>query len=219
MNIRENLIDINDRIKANAKGPVTLVAVSKTVTCDEVRAAMDAGQTVFGENRVQELQNKYSVIGNKATWHLIGHLQTNKVKYVVDKVDLIHSVDSTRLADEISRCCISKNIVMPCLLQVNVSKEDSKSGVYMEDVDRMVDYMLGLEGISLKGFMTMAPLDASESELHNIFSKLYKKYLDIKQEYIHNTDICMLSMGMTHDFEIALQEGANIIRVGTGIFH
>lgn len=219
MNIRENLIDINERIKANAKGPVTLVAVSKTVTSEEVKVAMDAGQSVFGENRVQELQNKYSVLGDSATWHLIGHLQTNKVKYIVDKVSLIHSVDSTRLADEISRCCVSKDIVMPCLLQVNVSKEDSKSGVYMEDVDRMVDYMLGLGGISLKGFMTMAPLDATESELHKIFSQLYKKYLDIRQEYIHNTDICMLSMGMTHDFEIALQEGANIIRVGTGIFH
>ena len=219
MNIRENLIDINERIKANARGPVTLVAVSKTVTCDEVRVAMDAGQCVFGENRVQELQNKYSVIGDDATWHLIGHLQTNKVKYVVDKVKLIHSVDSTRLASESSRCCVAKNIVMPCLLQVNVSKEDSKSGVYMEDVNRMVDYMLGLDGICLKGLMTMAPLEASERELHNIFSTLYKKYLDIKQEYIHNTDICMLSMGMTHDFEIALQEGANIIRVGTGIFH
>lgn len=219
MNIRENLIDINERIKANAKGPVTLVAVSKTVTSEEVKVAMDAGQSVFGENRVQELQNKYSVLGDSATWHLIGHLQTNKVKYVVDKVSLIHSVDSTRLADEISRCCTTKNIVMPCLLQVNVSKEDSKSGVYMEDVDRMVDYMLGLSGISLKGFMTMAPFDATESELHKIFSQLYKKYLDIRQEYIHNTDICMLSMGMTHDFEIALQEGANIIRVGTGIFH
>ncbi len=219
MNIRENLIDINERIKANAKGPVTLVAVSKTVTSEEVKVAMDAGQSVFGENRVQELQNKYSVLGDSATWHLIGHLQTNKVKYVVDKVSLIHSVDSTRLADEISRCCTAKNIVMPCLLQVNVSKEDSKSGVYMEDVDRMVDYMLGLSGISLKGFMTMAPFDATESELHKIFSQLYKKYLDIRQEYIHNTDICMLSMGMTHDFEIALQEGANIIRVGTGIFH
>ena len=219
MNIRENLIDINERIKANAKGPVTLVAVSKTVTSEEVKVAMDAGQSVFGENRVQELQNKYSVLGDSATWHLIGHLQTNKVKYVVDKVSLIHSVDSTRLADEISRCCTAKNIVMPCLLQVNVSKEDSKSGVYMEDVDRMVDYMLGLGGISLKGFMTMAPFDATESELHKIFSQLYKKYLDIRQEYIHNTDICMLSMGMTHDFEIALQEGSNIIRVGTGIFH
>lgn len=219
MNIRENLIDINERIKANAKGPVTLVAVSKTVTSEEVKVAMDAGQSVFGENRVQELQNKYSVLGDSATWHLIGHLQTNKVKYVVDKVSLIHSVDSTRLADEISRCCTAKNIVMPCLLQVNVSKEDSKSGVYMEDVDRMVDYMLGLSGISLKGFMTMEPFDATESELHKIFSQLYKKYLDIRQEYIHNTDICMLSMGMTHDFEIALQEGANIIRVGTGIFH
>lgn len=219
MNIRENLIDINERIKANAKGPVTLVAVSKTVTSEEVKVAMDAGQSVFGENRVQELQNKYSVLGDSATWHLIGHLQTNKVKYVVDKVSLIHSVDSTRLADEISRCCTAKNIVMPCLLQVNVSKEDSKSGVYMEDVDRMVDYMLGLSGISLKGFMTMAPFDATESELHKIFSQLYKKYLDIRQEYIHNTDVCMLSMGMTHDFEIALQEGANIIRVGTGIFH
>lgn len=219
MNIRENLIDINERIKANAKGPVTLVAVSKTVTSEEVKVAMDAGQSVFGENRVQELQNKYSVLGDSATWHLIGHLQTNKVKYIVDKVSLIHSVDSTRLADEISRCCVAKDIVMPCLLQVNVSKEDSKSGVYMEDVDRMVDYMLGLGGISLKGFMTMAPFDATESELHKIFSQLYKKYLDIRQEYIHNTDICMLSMGMTHDFEIALQEGANIIRVGTGIFH
>ena len=177
MNIRENLIYINERIKANARGPVTLVAVSKTVTCDEVRVAMDAGQCVFGENRVQELQNKYSVIGDDATWHLIGHLQTNKVKYVVDKVKLIHSVDSTRLASEISRCCVAKNIVMPCLLQVNVSKEDSKSGVYMEDVNRMVDYMLGLDGICLKGLMTMAPLEASERELHNIFSTLYKKYL------------------------------------------
>lgn len=219
MNIEANLREINDKIKANATGPVTLVAVSKMVTCDEVRVAMEHGQTVFGENRVQELQKKYSEIGDAATWHLIGHLQTNKVKYIIDKASLIHSVDSTRLADEISKCAVAAGKQMPCLLQVNVSREESKSGVYMEEVDRMVEYMMSLPGIRLQGLMTMAPAVATDSELHKIFSQLNKKYLDIKQEYNHNKDICMLSMGMTHDFEIALQEGANIIRVGTGVFH
>ena len=172
MNICENLREINEKIRLNSKEKVTLVAVSKTVTCDEVRTCIDCGQTVFGENRVQELQKKYAELGNTVDWHLIGHLQTNKVKYIIDKVSLIHSVDSTKLADEISKCALSKGIKMPCLLQVNVSKEESKSGVYMEDVQRTADYMLGLEGIELKGLMTMAPKEASESELHKIFSQL-----------------------------------------------
>ncbi len=229
MTIRKNLEALEQKIaEAAAKSgrrreDITLVAVSKTVGAAEVAEAYGAGQRIFAENRVQNLLEKLSAVEayglEQADWHLIGTLQTNKVKYIIDKVSLIHSVDSAHLADEIDRCAAKHGRKMDCLLQVNVSGEASKHGVALADVDRMVEHFAGLDNVCLKGLMTMAPLDADEPELRKIFSSLYRKYIDIGSQKAHNVDMSFLSMGMTHDFSYAIEEGSNMIRIGTGIFH
>lgn len=229
MTICANLAEINEKIAAAAaksgrkREDITLVAVSKTVGAAEVNEAYATGQRVFAENRVQCLLEKLDTTAqynlNDIDWHLIGSLQTNKVKYIIDKVSLIHSVDSIHLAEEINKCAAKKGLKMNCLLQVNVSGEESKHGVEIEDVDRIVEEFTKFDNLTLKGLMTMAPFEADEYELRSIFSKLHKKYIDIGSQKGHNVDMSYLSMGMTHDFTYAIEEGSNMIRVGTGIFH
>lgn len=229
MTICANLAEINEKIAAAAaksgrkREDITLVAVSKTVGAAEVNEAYATGQRVFAENRVQCLLEKLDTTAqynlNDIDWHLIGSLQTNKVKYIIDKVSLIHSVDSIHLAEEINKCATKKGLKMNCLLQVNVSGEESKHGVEIEDVDRIVEEFTKFDNLTLKGLMTMAPFEADEYELRSIFSKLHKKYIDIGSQKGHNVDMSYLSMGMTHDFTYAIEEGSNMIRVGTGIFH
>ena len=229
MTICANLAEINEKIAVAAaksgrkREDITLVAVSKTVGAAEVNEAYASGQRVFAENRVQCLLEKLDTTAqynmNDVDWHLIGSLQTNKVKYIIDKVSLIHSVDSIHLAEEINKCAAKKGLKMNCLLQVNVSGEESKHGVELEDVDRIVEEFTKFDNLTLKGLMTMAPLEADEYELRSIFSKLHKKYIDIGSQKGHNVDMSYLSMGMTHDFTYAIEEGSNMIRVGTGIFH
>lgn len=229
MTICANLAEINEKIAVAAaksgrkREDITLVAVSKTVGAAEVNEAYASGQRVFAENRVQCLLEKLDTTAqynmNDIDWHLIGSLQTNKVKYIIDKVSLIHSVDSIHLAEEINKCAAKKGLKMNCLLQVNVSGEESKHGVELEDVDRIVEEFTKFDNLTLKGLMTMAPLEADEYELRSIFSKLHKKYIDIGSQKGHNVDMSYLSMGMTHDFTYAIEEGSNMIRVGTGIFH
>ena len=229
MTICANLAEINEKIAVAAaksgrkREDITLVAVSKTVGAAEVNEAYASGQRVFAENRVQCLLEKLDTTAqynmNDVDWHLIGSLQTNKVKYIIDKVSLIHSVDSIHLAEEINKCAAKKGLKMNCLLQVNVSGEESKHGVELEDVDRIVEEFTKFDNLTLKGLMTMAPFEADEYELRSIFSKLHKKYIDIGSQKGHNVDMSYLSMGMTHDFTYAIEEGSNMIRVGTGIFH
>ena len=229
MTICANLAEINEKIAVAAaksgrkREDITLVAVSKTVGAAEVNEAYASGQRVFAENRVQCLLEKLDTTAqynmNDIDWHLIGSLQTNKVKYIIDKVSLIHSVDSIHLAEEINKCAAKKGLKMNCLLQVNVSREESKHGVELEDVDRIVEEFTKFDNLTLKGLMTMAPFEAEEYELRSIFSKLHKKYIDIGSQKGHNVDMSYLSMGMTHDFTYAIEEGSNMIRVGTGIFH
>ena len=229
MTICANLAEINEKIAVAAaksgrkREDITLVAVSKTVGAAEVNEAYASGQRVFAENRVQCLLEKLDTTAqynlNDIDWHLIGSLQTNKVKYIIDKVSLIHSVDSIHLAEEINKCAAKKGLKMNCLLQVNVSGEESKHGVELEDVDRIVEEFTKFDNLTLKGLMTMAPFEADEYELRSIFSKLHKKYIDIGSQKGHNVDMSYLSMGMTHDFTYAIEEGSNMIRVGTGIFH
>lgn len=229
MTIQENLKKLEDKIaEAAAKSgrkreDITLVAVSKTVGAAEVAEAYRLGQRVFAENRVQCLLEKYEAIEPSAfpgiDWHLIGTLQTNKVKYIIDKISLIHSVDSMHLADEIDKCAAKRGVRMDCLLQVNVSGEESKHGVALAEVDRLVEHFTGLDNVCLKGLMTMAPLDANEAELRKIFSALHQKYIDIDSQKGHNINMSYLSMGMTHDFSYAIEEGSNMVRIGTGIFH
>ena len=233
MSIRENLENVHARIQAalsksgRPADAVTLVAVSKYSTAQDVLEAVACGQRIFAENRVQQLLEKWEALDEykkqgvdipEITWHLIGHLQTNKVKYVVGKVALIHSVDSIRLAEEINRVGEKKGVVTDILLEVNVSGEESKSGISPEEIDDFVTQIAAFQNVRLKGFMTMAPKGAAEQELRKIFSCLYEKFIDKKCKMVHNVDMTYLSMGMSADFEIAIEEGANMIRVGHGVF-
>lgn len=233
MSIDQNLNRVHAQIEAAAQrrgvsaNCISLVAVSKYSTAEDVLEAARLGQTVFAENRVQQLMEKWNrleelrtqgVVIPEIQWHLIGHLQTNKVKYIVGKVALIHSVDSIRLVEEIDRQSAKKGIVSQILLEVNVSGEESKSGISLEEIDSFCKEMERFNYVQLKGFMTMAPKGAEEPELRRIFSALYEKFVDKKQQMLHNVDMTYLSMGMSADFEVAIEEGANVIRVGHGVF-
>lgn len=233
MSIEQNLKRIHTQIEAAAarRGAkadcISLVAVSKYSTAEDVLEAARFGQTVFAENRVQQLMEKWNrleelrtqgIVIPEITWHLIGHLQTNKVKYIVGKVALIHSVDSIRLVEEIDRQSAKKGIVSQILLEVNVSGEESKSGISLGEIDNFCKEMERFHCVELKGLMTMAPKGAEEKELRRIFSALYEKFVDKKQQMLHNVDMTYLSMGMSADFEVAIEEGANMIRVGHGVF-
>lgn len=222
-NIKDNLLNVQQRVESacaksgrNAED-ITLLAVTKTVPVERIREIMGLGITSLGENRVQEMLSKYDELPD-ATWHIIGHLQTNKVKSIVGKVDLIHSVDSLRLAEEIGRQSAARGISTNILLEVNVSGEESKYGMNLDFVDEMVEHCAGIDGLCVKGLMTMAPLGAHESEIRKIFSSLFKKYVDISAKKYDNVSMEYLSMGMSNDFDIAIEEGANIVRVGRGLF-
>ena len=200
---------------------VTLIAVTKTVGPEAVEEAISAGVTQFGENRVQMLLDKQktpALVAPDITWHLIGHLQTNKVKYIIDRVALIHSVDSIHLAEEINRCAKKAEKKMPVLLQLNISGEESKSGLAPEEVPGFLEEFSKLDSIILKGLMTMTPLAAADDEKRRIFRKLHNIYVDIGEKPIYNVDMSILSMGMSRDFEIAVEEGATMVRIGTSIF-
>ena len=222
-NIKDNLDSVMKRIdSACAKSgrkpeDITLLAVTKTVPVERIREIMNLGVTSLGENRVQELLTKYDELQG-AKWHIIGHLQTNKVKSIVGKVELIHSVDSVRLAEEIGKQSVAKGITTDILLEVNVSGEESKFGMNLDLVDEMLAECSKISGIFVKGLMTMAPLGAPESEIRKIFSSLFKKYVDISSKKYDNVNMEYLSMGMSNDFDIAIEEGANIVRVGRGLF-
>lgn len=222
-NISENLKNVSERIEKACKkagrdvSEITLLAVTKTVPAERIKEIMDLGVTSLGENRVQELLSKYDDLPD-ASWHIIGHLQRNKVKSIIGKTVLIHSVDSLRLAQEIGKQSEDAGITTDILLEVNVSGEESKFGMPLSNVDEMIENCSGIKGICVKGLMTMAPLGADDSEIRNIFSSLYKKYVDISGKKYDNISMEYLSMGMSGDFEIAIEEGANIVRVGRGLF-
>lgn len=200
------------------RSEVTLIAVSKTKPVEMIREAMEAGADVFGENKVQELCEKYEVLPKNLHWHLIGHLQRNKVKYVVDKAELIHSVDSLRLAEEISKEAVKKGIQVNILIEVNVAEEESKFGVTAEDTEALVRAAALLPNIHIRGLMTIAPYVENPEENRPIFRTLKKLAVDIKMKNIDNVSMDVLSMGMTGDYEVAIEEGATMVRVGTGIF-
>ena len=197
---------------------VTLVAVTKNHDVAAMREAIAAGATNVGENRVQEAKGKFAEIGNSVTWHLIGHLQTNKVRQAVKFSDLIHSVDSLHLAEAISSEAARIDKVQDILVQVNLAKEDSKSGVYREDLQEVLQAMTKLPNLRLRGLMCMAPNYDDVEKCRPLFREMYKIYQQIKEMGLPASNIDMLSMGMTHDYEIAVEEGANVVRVGTAIF-
>lgn len=226
MNISGNYEVIKEEVAKSAlrsgRKPedITIVAVCKTVGVKEVLEANETGIVDFAENRVQNFLAKYEELSEKdLNWHLIGHLQTNKVKYILDKVKLIHSLDSIKLAKEIERQAKAINKSVDCLLQLNVSGEEQKYGLEPEKVYEFLDEVSKLEYLKIKGLMTMAPLEAEEKELREIFSQTRKLYVDISKYSMHNINMTYLSMGMSGDYRVAIEEGANMVRIGTGIFH
>ena len=197
---------------------VTVIAVSKTKPVEMIEEAMEAGARVFGENKVQELCDKYEQLPKDLHWHLIGHLQRNKVKYIVDKAELIHSVDSLKLAEEISKEALKKNVEVNILIEVNVAEEESKFGVSVEETPVLVEEIAKLPGIHIQGLMTIAPYTTDPEENRPVFCTLKKLAVDIKKKNIDNVCMDVLSMGMTGDYQVAVEEGATLVRVGTGIF-
>ncbi len=197
---------------------VTLIAVSKTKPLSDIEQLISHGVNEYGENKVQELVDKYENVSKPVNWHLIGHLQTNKVKYIVDKAKLIHSVDSFHLAKEIDKEAKKKNVVAEILIQVNIAHEDTKFGINENDVYELLNQIKDLHNVKVRGLMTIAPFveNAEENRVH--FRNLYQLLLDIKSKNIDNIDMSILSMGMTNDYMVAIEEGATMVRVGTGIF-
>lgn len=222
--ITENLQDVEKRIVAacervgRKREEVTLVAVSKTKPIEMLQEAYEAGSRYFGENKVQELVDKYEVMPKDIHWQMIGHLQRNKVKYIVDKVDMIHSVDSIRLAEEIDKEAAKKGVIVNILLEVNMAKEDTKFGLMPEDVMDFVGEIVRFENIRVQGLMTIAPFVDNPEENRKYFADLKKLSVDIAKKRVNNVNMSVLSMGMTNDFEVAIEEGATMVRVGTAIF-
>lgn len=222
--LKENLAQVQSKIndaclRANRNpNEITLIAVSKTKPLSNIETLVTYGATEFGENKVQELCDKYENISTPVNWHLIGHLQTNKVKYIVDKACLIHSVDSIHLAKAIEKEAAKKDIVVNVLIQVNMAKEESKFGIDEEEIYDFIHQIKDLYHIKVKGLMTIAPFVENPEENRQVFRKMHQLLLDIKSKNIDNIDMCILSMGMTNDYEVAIEEGSTMVRVGTGIF-
>lgn len=215
--VQENIMDACRKVGRNPE-EVTLVAVSKTKPVEMLQEAYDAGARVFGENKVQEIMDKYDRLPSDIQWHMIGHLQRNKVKYIIDKVAMIHSVDSVRLAQTIEAEAAKKDIVMPVLVEVNVAEEESKFGLSTDEVIPFLEEISQYPHIAVKGLMTIAPFVDDAEENRGVFVKLKKLSVDIAAKNINNVTMSVLSMGMTGDYQVAVQEGATMVRVGTGIF-
>lgn len=223
--IEKNLCEIKKRIAAAAKrsgrteNDIRLIAVTKTHPAEMINEAIDLGVTDIGENKVQEILEKYDMVKKGVRWHLIGHLQTNKVKYIVDKVYMIHSVDSVKLMDEIERQAEKHGVpAVKILIEVNVSGEETKFGTDFAGLQEMLDHAETLKHIKVCGLMTILPkIDIGVSNrLH--FHNIYNKFIDISRIKYDNVNMEFLSMGMSGDFEMAIEEGSNMVRIGTAIF-
>ncbi len=212
--------DIRQACIRSGRNPeeVTLIAVSKTKPVSMIQEAIQAEQIVFGENKVQELCSKYEELPKNLHWHMIGHLQRNKVKYVADKVALIHSVDSFRLAKTIDQEGEKIGRVIPLLIEVNVAQEETKFGVSVEDTLPLISEISTLSHVEIRGLMTIAPYVEDPEENRPVFRKLKQLSVDIKDKNMNNVYMDILSMGMTNDYQVAVEEGATLVRVGTGIF-
>ena len=220
----ENLAEVEKHVQeacdraGRSRDEVTLIAVSKTKPVSMIEELLPGGTRDFGENKVQELCEKYEVLPRDIRWHLIGHLQRNKVKYIVDKAYLIHSVDSLRLAETISEEGVKKGVTVPVLIEVNVAGEESKFGVTPEETEALVREIAKLPAIRVKGLMTIAPYVENPEDNRVHFSSLKQLSVDIGKKNIDNVSMNVLSMGMTGDYQVAIEEGATMVRVGTGIF-
>lgn len=222
--IKKNIEAVENKIKnaCTKSGRDTdtahLIAVSKTKPVAMLQQAYDAGIRDFGENKVQEILEKYDQLPGDIRWHMIGHLQRNKVKYIIDKVCLIHSVDSLRLAEEISKEAVKHNLTMPILIELNIAEENSKFGLTFEECEEMIRKVSALPNIQIKGLMTVAPFVEDAEENRQYFKIMKQLSVDIMTKNIDNVRMDILSMGMTGDYEVAIEEGATHVRVGTGIF-
>lgn len=213
-NIRDNLA----KVQKNLKDGVLLVAVTKTHTAMEINEAIDAGVTDIGENKVQEILDKYDKV-KPVRWHMIGHLQTNKVKYIIDKVSLIHSVDSMKLAQEIQKQAQRHGITMDILIQVNAAGEESKFGIEPGSVKELIMEILdNCPNVNVKGLMFVAPFAEDPEEVRGYFAQVAAMYNEYSKISHQRLDFRYLSMGMSHDYLTAMEEGANLVRVGSAIF-
>ena len=223
MSVCENYLAVEEKVKeacrraGRNRDEVTLIAVSKTKPMSMIEELLPLGVVDFGENKVQELTAKEEALPSGLHWHMIGHLQRNKVKYIVDKAYLIHSVDSLRLAEAVSQEAVKKGVTANILIEVNVAGEDSKFGVAPEET-ALVEAISKLPNIAVKGLMTIAPFVENAEENREVFRNLRKLSVDIEEKKFNNVTMAVLSMGMTGDYEVAIEEGATMVRVGTGIF-
>ncbi len=222
--LKENLQKVEENIEAACKragrdrSEVTLIAVSKTKPVDMLQEVYDTGIREFGENKVQEMMDKYEVLPKDIHWHMIGHLQRNKVKYLMGKTALIHSVDSLRLAEEISAQSVKHDVITDILIEVNIAGEESKFGTSREEAMALVEATAKLPNIHICGLMTIAPYVDVPEDNRKYFRGIRELSVDIKEKNIDNVDMRILSMGMSGDYEVAIEEGATMVRVGTGIF-
>lgn len=222
--IKENLANVRKNIEESCKkvgrdvSEVTLITVSKTKPLSDLRIAYEEGSRDFGENKVQELISKIDEMPSDVKWHLIGHLQRNKVKYIAGKVAMIHSVDSYRLAEEINVQAKKNSCVIPILIEINIAGEDTKFGIKPEEAEELIREISELENVKVSGLMTIAPNVANPEENRAYFKAMKDLFVDISSKNIDNVEMKVLSMGMTNDYTVAVEEGATMIRVGTGIF-
>ena len=224
MSVCENYLAVEEKVKeacrraGRSRDEVTLIAVSKTKPMSMIEELLPLGVVDFGENKVQELTAKEEALPSHIRWHMIGHLQRNKVKYIVDKAFLIHSVDSLRLARQIETDAAKAGLDVDILLEVNVAREESKYGFMLEEVEDAIMTIKDFPHVHIKGLMTIAPFVENPEENRGIFKKLFEFAVDIDKKNIDNVTMGVLSMGMTGDYEVAVEEGATMVRVGTGIF-
>ena len=217
--IKENFLEITENIRTAAKGrEVILLAATKTVDIENINYSISLGVQHIGENRVQEFLAKESFYDKSAHKHFIGHLQTNKVKDIVGKVELIHSVSSLKLAKEISKVSVKKGITSNILLEVNIGKEESKSGFLADELYENAEIISKLPGICINGLMAIPPICTDNSNNRQYFSEMNKLFVDIRAKKLDNSNMKYLSMGMTDDYITAIEEGANIVRIGTGLY-
>ena len=222
--LKENFQSVEARIQAacdragRSRKEVTLISVSKTKPVEMLQTIYEAGSRDFGENKVQEMCDKIEQLPADIRWHMIGHLQTNKVKYIVGRVSLIHSVDSLHLAQEIEKQATKLDVIVPILIEVNIAEEESKFGIHKEETISLVREVATLPHVRIQGLMTIAPYVENPEDNRAYFRGIKQLSVDIARENIDNVTMDCLSMGMTGDYEVAIEEGATMVRVGTGIF-
>ena len=222
--LKENLMQIHENIGTAAKKSgrkaedITLIAVTKTIEPNRIEALINLGVSELGENKVQELLTKHGIFHPEPSWHLIGHLQTNKVKYVIDKVKLIQSVDSIRLAEEINKRARQMQKRMDILVEINIAGETTKYGVKPAETAHFFEHLCNFSNIRIVGLMCIAPFAKKPDENRIYFEKMLKLYVDMQEKFPHNTDIKNLSAGMSNDYMEAIEEGANMVRIGTALF-